>query len=69
METTVIHVPSISCSACANKIQEGVRQLNGIGGVAIDLKSQAVKVNYNPSQIQPSDIRRKISSMGYEVIQ
>lgn len=69
METTTFSVPSITCSVCSNKIQEGVRQLNGIGDVSVDLKSKMVKVEYNPSDVQPTDIRKKISSMGYEVIQ
>jgi len=68
MQTT-FNVPSISCSICSNKIQEGIKSLNGINSVTVDLKTQSVSVDYNPSDIQPQEIRRKVSSMGYELVQ
>lgn len=69
MENTSFTVPSISCSICSGKIKEGVKTLNGIGNISVDLKTQMVNVEYNPSDIQPQDIRKKIASLGYEVIQ
>lgn len=69
METTTFTVPSISCSICSGKIKEGVGALNGVGNISVDLKSQSVNVEYDPSNLQPQDIKKKISSLGYEVIQ
>jgi copper chaperone len=69
METTTFTVPSISCNVCSNKIQDGLKTLNGIGNVSVDLKSKAVSVEYNSSDVQPQDIRKKVASMGYEVVQ
>jgi copper chaperone len=43
--------------------------MNGIENINVDLKTQIVKVAYNQTEINPHDIRKKISSMGYEVIQ
>jgi copper chaperone len=69
METTTFNVPSISCNACSNKIQEGLKDMQGIGNVLVDLKSKTVNVEFNPSLIQPRDIRKRVSSLGYEVLQ
>lgn len=69
METVSFNIPSISCSACSNKIKEGIWALEGITDISIDLKTQTVKVEYNPEDILSQDIMEKISSMGYEVIQ
>lgn len=68
MQTTTFNIPSISCSACSSKIQEGVKSLTGVENVAVDLKSQQVKVDYNPENIMPKDIKKHISEMGYEII-
>jgi len=68
MNTTVFNVPSISCSTCSNKIQEGLKSVKGVEGVQVDLKSQTVKVDYDTNSVQPQDIRKAISSMGYEVL-
>lgn len=68
MQTTTFNIPSISCSACSSKIQEGVKSLIGVENVSVDLKSQQVKVDYNPETIMPKDIKMHISEMGYEII-
>ncbi|WP_010246576.1 heavy-metal-associated domain-containing protein [Acetivibrio cellulolyticus] len=68
MKTATFNIPSISCSACSNKIQEGVKTLTGVQNVSIDLKSQQVKVDYNPENIMPQEIKMHISQMGYEII-
>lgn len=68
METVNFNVPSVSCSACSSKIQEGVKELKGITDVSVDLKSQNVKIQYSPSEIKPQDIKKHITQMGYEII-
>jgi copper chaperone len=69
METTTFSVPSITCSVCSNKIQDGVRGEKGISDVSVDLKTKMVKVDYDPKEIQSKDIKRKVSSLGFEVEQ
>lgn len=68
METT-FNIPSITCSNCSNRIKSELEGINGVEGIELDLKSQALKVEYNPALIQPNDIRGKIAEMGYEVYQ
>lgn len=67
MEEIMFNVPSISCNVCSNKITEGIKTLNGINNVAVDLKTKMVKVDFNPQDIQPLDIRKKVVSLGYEI--
>jgi len=66
MEIATFNVPSVSCSACSSKIEENVRELKGITNVYSDLKSQQIKVEYNPSEISPQEIKKHIAQMGYE---
>ncbi len=68
METTEFNVPSIACSICSGKIQGELKGMNGIETVNIDLKSQQVKVAYNPEEVKPQDIKKKIMTMGYEIV-
>jgi copper chaperone len=69
METTTFNVPSISCNVCSDKITNGIKTLNGISEVAVDLKTKMVKVDFNPEEIKPQDIRKKVASLGYEIAQ
>jgi copper chaperone len=68
MEKIKFNIPSISCSSCSAKIQDGISAIKGVGNVSADLKSQSIEVQYDPSLIKPQDISRKISDMGYEVL-
>ena len=68
MKTTTVNIPSISCSTCSDKIQTGIMSLTGVQDVCVDLKSQHVKIDYNPDSISPQDIRQHITQMGYEII-
>lgn len=67
METTSFSVPSINCSVCSNKIQQGLKSVNGVENVDVDLKTKMVNVQYDPTRIQPPEIRKSVSGMGYEV--
>lgn len=69
MDKTTLSVPSLSCSICSNKIQEGLKSVDGIQDISVDMKSQTVTIGYNSSSITPVDIKKTISSMGYEVMQ
>jgi Cu+-exporting ATPase len=68
METANFNIPSISCSACSGKIKEGIKSIKGVGNISIDLKSQNLTVEYNPSDIKPHDIKKHIYQMGYEIL-
>ena len=67
METTTFNVPSITCNVCSSKIQEGLTGLQGIQHVNVDVKSKVVQVDYDPNAVKPIDIKKKVSSLGYEV--
>jgi len=67
MEATFT-VPSISCSICSSRIKRELGGLDGIENVNVDLKTQSVKVSYDPDLQQPGDIRKRIAEMGYEVM-
>jgi len=61
-------VPSISCSICSGRIKKELGSMEGIGGVDVDLKTQSVKISYDPDLHQPTEIKDIITEMGYEVI-
>jgi len=44
------------------------KRTKGYNNVYSDLKSQQIKVEYNPSEISPQEIKKHIAQMGYEII-
>ncbi|HHW47190.1 MAG TPA: heavy-metal-associated domain-containing protein [Clostridiaceae bacterium] len=68
MEKVTFNIPSLSCSNCSGKIQEELKTLEGVDNIFADLKSQSVSIEYDPSVVQPQEIRNRIEALGYEVI-
>ncbi|HOA54515.1 MAG: heavy-metal-associated domain-containing protein [Acetivibrionales bacterium] len=62
-------VPSITCSTCSSRISSELGRLEGVAGVDIDLKTQTVKVSFDPDLRSPQEIRKKIADLGYEVME
>jgi len=69
METVTFNIPSLSCSNCSGKIQEELKALEGVNNISADLKSQSVSIEFDPSIVQPQEIKNRIEAMGYEVVQ
>lgn len=67
MEKLSFLVPSISCNVCSEKIKNSLSHMNGVENVNVDLVSKSVDVNYDEKAVDPSSIKNKVSSMGYEV--
>lgn len=65
---TDFNIPALTCSSCSGKIKDEISSLKGVNQINMDLKTQIVKVDYNPLEIQPAEIKRKITGLGFEVI-
>ena len=50
MDKLNFNVPSISCSACSNKILNGLRELEGIEKTTVDLKTKNVTSSTIPEK-------------------
>jgi Cu+-exporting ATPase len=65
----VFMVPSITCSACSSRISSELGRMEGVSGVDIDLKTQSVRVTFDPDFLTAHDIRNKITELGYEALE
>lgn len=68
MQTARFNIPSISCSACSNKIRQSIGEMEGVENISVDLKSQEVQVNYDPEGTDPQSIKNRIAALGFDVI-
>ena len=65
----IVTVPSLSCGTCSSKILREIKTIEGIRNAQVDLKTQTIKMEYDPNNIDAVSIKRKIMEMGYEIIQ
>ncbi|HIH64173.1 MAG TPA: heavy-metal-associated domain-containing protein, partial [Methanothermobacter thermautotrophicus] len=55
MKRITIRIGGMGCAACALKIEEALRKLDGIRDAAVNLVEGKVSVEYDPRRVDLSD--------------
>jgi len=63
-----ILLQGIQCASCVQKIEKTLHQIGGVTKASVNLASEKVKVEYIPSEISLSDIKKNIEQSGYKVL-
>lgn len=59
---------TLTCPSCAHKIEGTVKKLKGIKEVEVLFNASKVKVNFDESIIDGSEIRTTIEKLGFDVL-
>lgn len=65
MKETIIKVQGMACGGCENRIQNALKNIEGIEKVVANHKEGTVTVIANETLI--NDIKEKIEDLGFEV--
>ena len=63
-----IPVIGMACSACSANVERKLNSLDGIRSASVSLAGRTVLVDYDPEQITLEDMKREISSIGYDLV-
>ncbi|KRF11266.1 heavy metal translocating P-type ATPase [Paenibacillus sp. Soil787] len=58
----------MTCAACANRIEKGLKKLEGVAEANVNFALEKALVAYNPSQISVSAMEEKILDLGYGTV-
>ncbi|NXR14548.1 ATP7B ATPase, partial [Semnornis frantzii] len=61
-----LRVKGMTCQSCVTNIEGKIRKLHGVAKIKVSLGSQEAIIAYNPSIIQPDDLKSHISNLGYD---
>jgi copper chaperone len=67
METIILIAPDISCEHCQTAIEREVGALAGVQSCSVDITSQHVTVQYDPSAVTRQGIVEVMEEEGYPV--
>ena len=67
-EKIILKVAGISDSSDSQKIEDNLKQLEGIKSISVNYGSSQINVEYNAALLSLSDIRKRITNFGYEVL-
>ncbi|KAL9867608.1 copper-transporting ATPase 2 isoform 3-T3 [Geothlypis trichas] len=77
LTTTTVNLPSLkeavaklrvegmTCQSCVTSIEGKIRKLHGVAKIKVSLDNQEAIIAYHPYIIQPDDLKRHISDLGY----
>ena len=69
MQKATIQIETLTCPSCMQKIENGVKSLDGVDkkNIKVLFNSSKVKVEYDDEKVSIKDIENAIDKLGYEV--
>ena len=70
MQKATIQIETLTCPSCMQKIENGVKSLDGVDKKSLKVlfNSSKVRVEYDDEKISIKDIENAIDKLGYEVL-
>ena len=70
MQKATIQLEILTCPSCMQKIENGVKSLDGVDKKSLKVlfNSSKVRVEYDDEKVSIKDIENAIDKLGYEVI-
>jgi copper chaperone CopZ len=68
MDQMELHVTGMTCTACEQRIQRALAQVEGVVRSAADHRAARVKVVFDPARTSAGTVQRRIEQAGYEVV-
>ncbi|MDO9565462.1 MAG: heavy metal-associated domain-containing protein [Candidatus Desulfaltia sp.] len=62
----MVKLPTVHCGMCKNTIESGLKNVDGILSVNVDVENLVGHINYNPGKIKLDGIEKAISALGYK---
>jgi Cu2+-exporting ATPase/Cu+-exporting ATPase len=68
MATNTYPVRGMHCASCASIIEKTLQKVAGVQRVEVNPGTEAAKISYDETKIQPQDLSKKIEPLGYTLI-
>jgi copper chaperone CopZ len=65
MKTATLYADKIYCDACAAVIAKALRNVPGVGNVAVDVEKKLVRVQFDPAKAKVEDLTAATAKKGY----
>ncbi len=65
-ESVDLQIIGMTCAACATKIEKGLSKLAGVTRANVNLALETARVEYNPAIVTITDMKNKVSKLGYK---
>lgn len=68
MEKKTFDIEGMTCASCAMTVEKAAKKLTGVGNAAVNLATEKLNIEYDPSQVTAEDIENAVGNSGYKAI-
>ncbi|HZK44462.1 MAG TPA: heavy-metal-associated domain-containing protein [Syntrophomonadaceae bacterium] len=68
MTTKTYQLQTLTCPTCVKKIEKAVKSMDGVKGVDVLFNASRVKVNFDDSLGDGTDIKKVIERLGFGIL-
>ncbi|MGD6856762.1 heavy metal translocating P-type ATPase [Bacillus infantis] len=65
---TQFEIRGMTCSACAVRIEKGLKKIEGVENASVNLALEKAAVQFDPEKVKQEDIFQKVENLGYNVV-
>lgn len=62
-----LQITGMTCAACANRIEKGLKKIEGVQEANVNLALEKSVIKYDPTKVTKQDFEKKIQDLGYGV--
>ncbi|MBG9585044.1 ATPase P [Bacillus thuringiensis] len=63
-----LQISGMTCAACANRIEKGLKKVEGVHDANVNFALEKTKVMYDPQKTNPQQFKEKVESLGYGIV-
>lgn len=69
MEKKIFSVTGMTCASCVQSVEKAANKLEGVKHSSVNLTTEKLFVEYDPSVVAAADIKKAVSEVGYEALE
>ncbi|WP_242215518.1 heavy metal translocating P-type ATPase [Bacillus cereus group sp. BfR-BA-01383] len=63
-----LQISGMTCAACANRIEKGLKKVEGVHDANVNFALEKTKIMYDPTKTNPQQFKEKVESLGYSIV-
>ncbi|WP_242302053.1 heavy metal translocating P-type ATPase [Bacillus cereus group sp. BfR-BA-01361] len=63
-----LQISGMTCAACANRIEKGLKKVEGVHDANVNFALEKTKIIYDPQKTNPKQFKEKVESLGYGIV-
>ncbi|RAN80583.1 heavy metal translocating P-type ATPase [Bacillus sp. SRB_331] len=65
---TTLQISGMTCAACANRIEKGLKKIEGVEDANVNFALEKTQIKYDPDKTDIKEFKEKVQSLGYSIV-